>query len=104
MRPGFYAIALLCSLPVAGQTARPSYGIDDAVALAKRQNLEIGIAQKQIQAARGGFVEARSGYLRIARFDRPVRRTRTPAGYPSRDEDYNVSRAGGRAQDATGKA
>jgi len=46
MRPGFYAIALLCSLPVAGQTARPSDGIDNAVALAKRQNLEIEIAQK----------------------------------------------------------
>ena len=63
MRAGFYAIALLCSLPVAGQAARPSYGIDDAVTVAKKQNLEIAIARKQIQAARGGFVEARSGYL-----------------------------------------
>ena len=61
MRSGFYAIALLCSLLSAGQAARPNYGIDDAVALAKRQNLEIEIARKQIRAANGGLVEARSG-------------------------------------------
>ena len=63
MRLGFHAIALPCTLPVAGQAARPSYGIDDAVTVAKKQNLEIAIVRKQIQAARGGFVEARSGYL-----------------------------------------
>jgi len=63
MRLGFHAIALLCTLPIAGQAARPSYGIDDAVTVAKKQNLEIAIVRKQIQGARGGFVEARSGYL-----------------------------------------
>ena len=91
MRPGFYVIALLCSLPVTGQAARPSYGIDDAVALAKRQNLEIGIAQKQIQAARGGFVEARSGYLpslvSSGLYDKREHQEDTRL----RDEDYNVS-------------
>ena len=97
MRLGFHAIALPCTLPVARQAARPSYGIDDAVTVAKKQNLEIAIVRKQIQAARGGFVEARWLFA-IARFDRPVRQTRTPAGHPSRDEDYNVSRAGRRAQ------
>ena len=63
MRLGFHAIALPCTLPVARQAARPSYGIDDAVTVAKKQNLEIAIVRKQIQAARGGFAEARSGYL-----------------------------------------
>src|SRR5437763_9672488 len=91
MRAGFYVIALLCSLPVTGQAARPSYGIDDAVALAKRQNLEIGIAQKQIQAARGGFVEARSGYLpslvSSGLYDKREHQEDTRL----RDEDYNVS-------------
>ena len=55
MRSEFYAIALLCSLPIAGRAARPNYGIDDAVALARKQNLEIAIARKQIRAANGGL-------------------------------------------------
>jgi outer membrane protein len=91
MRLGFYAIALVCSLPVAGQAARPSYGIDDAVALAKKQNLEIGIAQKQIQAARGGFVEARSGYLPSLVSSGLYDKREHQADTRLRDEDYNVS-------------
>ena len=91
MRPEFYAIALLCSLPVAGQAARPSYGIDDAVALAKKQNLEIAIARKQIQAGRGGLVEARSGYLpslvSSGLYDKREHQQDTRL----RDEDYNVT-------------
>src|SRR5437763_9667476 len=91
MRAGFYVIALLCSLPVAGRAARPSYGIDDAVTMAKKQNLEIAIARKQIQAARGGFVEARSGYLpslvSTGLYDKREHQQDTRL----RDEDYNVS-------------
>src|ERR1043166_6643756 len=91
MRAGFHAIALLCTLPIAGQAARPNYGIDDAVALAKRQNLEIAIARKQIRAARGGFVEARSGYLpslvSTGLYDKREHQQDTRL----RDEDYNVT-------------
>ena len=104
MRLGFHAIALLCTLSIAGQAARPSYGIDDAVTVAKKQNLEIAIARKQIQAARGGFVEARSGYLPSLASTGLYDKREHQQDTPSRDEDYNVSRAGGRAQDATGKA
>jgi outer membrane protein len=91
MRPGFYAIALLCSLPIAGQAARPNYGIDDAVALAKRQNLEIAIARKQIQAARGGLVEARSGYLPALVSSGLIDKRQHQEDTRLRDEDYNVS-------------
>lgn len=91
MRAGFHAIALLCTLPIAGQAARPSYGIDDAVTVAKKQNLEIAIARKQIQAARGGFVEARSGYLpslvSTGLYDKREHQEDTRL----RDEDYNVT-------------
>ena len=104
MRAGFHAIALLCTLPIAGRAARPSYGIDDAVTAAKKQNLEIAIARNQIQAARGGFVEARSGYLpslvSSGLYDKREHQENTRLG----DEDYNVTCARGRAQDATGKA
>ena len=91
MRPGFHAIALLCALPIAGQAARPNFGIDEAVALAKRQNLEIAIARKQIHAARGGLVEAHSGYLpslvSTGLYDKREHQENTRL----RDEDYNVS-------------
>ena len=91
MRPGFYAIALLCSLPIAGQAARPSYGIDDVVVVAKKQNLEIGIARKQIQAARGGLVEARSGYLPGLVSTGLIDKREHQQDTRLRDEDYNVS-------------
>ncbi len=91
MRPGFYAIALLCSLAIVGQAARPNYGIDDAVALAKKQNLEIAIARKQIHAAGGGLIEARSGYLpsvvSTGFYDKREHQDDTRL----RDEDYNAS-------------
>src|SRR6266567_7765731 len=41
----------------------PSYEIEQGVALADAQNPEIIIARKKMEAARGGLVEARSGYL-----------------------------------------
>ena len=43
--------------------AMPVYGIDQAVVVAQERNTEILIAQKKLLAARGGFIEARSGYL-----------------------------------------
>jgi outer membrane protein len=91
MRRGFYAIALFCSLPIAGQAARPSYGIDDAVALAKKQNLEIAIARKQIQAGQGGLVEARSGYLPSLVSNGLYDKREHQDDTHLRDEDYNVS-------------
>jgi outer membrane protein len=91
MRRGFYAIALFCSLPIAGQAARPSYGIDDAVALAKKQNLEIAIARKQIQAGQGGLVEARSGYLPSLVSNGLYDKREHQDDTRLRDEDYNVS-------------
>jgi outer membrane protein len=91
MRSGFYAIALLCNLPISGQAAHPDYSIDDAVALAKKQNLEIAIARKQIQAARGGLVEARSGYLPSLVSTGLIDKREHQEDTRLRDEDYNVS-------------
>ena len=91
MRAGFHAIALLCTLPIAGQAARPSYGIDDAVTVAKKQNLEIAIARKQIQAAHGSFVEARSGYLPSLVSSGLYDKRQHQQDTRLRDEDYNVT-------------
>src|SRR6266540_2735297 len=41
----------------------PNYEIEQGVALADSQNPEVIIARKKLEAARGGLIEARSGYL-----------------------------------------
>src|SRR3954463_13953624 len=43
--------------------AGPAYSVDQAVAIAKKQNPEILMAAKQLEAARGGVTEARAGFL-----------------------------------------
>jgi outer membrane protein TolC len=42
---------------------RPAYTVDEAVATARKQNPEIRMAAKQLEAAKGGVIEARSGFL-----------------------------------------
>src|SRR6516162_956989 len=64
----FAAISVILAAALAGSSrsleAMPVYDIEQAVALAQERNPEILIAQKKVMAARGGFIEARSGYLR----------------------------------------
>ena len=43
--------------------AAPAYAIEQAVAVAQERNPEILIARKKVLAARGSFIEARSGFL-----------------------------------------
>jgi outer membrane protein TolC len=68
----------------------PTYTIEEAVALAQGQNPEIAIARKKVQAARGGFIEARSGFLPSVAstgfYDKRQQQTETRL----REEDYNA--------------
>jgi outer membrane protein TolC len=43
--------------------AAPTYTAEEAVATARKQNAEILMAAKQLEAAKGGVIEARSGFL-----------------------------------------
>ena len=43
--------------------AGPAYTVDEAVATARKQNPEILMAAKQLEAAKGGVIEARAGFL-----------------------------------------
>src|SRR5216110_519940 len=92
MRLEFAAIALALTfeLPVASQAAVPNYTVEEAVALAQAQNPEIAIARKKVQGARGGWVEARSGYLpsltSSGLYDKRQQQSETRL----RDEDYNA--------------
>jgi outer membrane protein TolC len=63
----FAAISVMIAAALAVSSkfleAMPAYTIEQAVAVAQEHNSEILIAQKKVMAARGGFIEARSGYL-----------------------------------------
>jgi outer membrane protein len=57
----FFLVAFACGLAIA--RAGSAYSVEEAVATAKKQNAEILMAAKQWEAARGGVVEARAGFL-----------------------------------------
>jgi outer membrane protein TolC len=65
--------------------------MEEAVAIAQAQNPEIAIARKKVQAARGGFIEARSGFLpsisSTGLYDKRQQQTETRL----REEDYNAT-------------
>jgi outer membrane protein TolC len=78
---------LVCSPFVRGM---PAYTIDEAVALARERNPDILIAQKKVTAARGGFIEARSGYLPSLSSSGLYDKRQTQSETNLRQEDYNA--------------
>ncbi|HEX5492436.1 MAG TPA: TolC family protein [Candidatus Udaeobacter sp.] len=78
---------LVCSQFV---RATPAYTIDEAVALARERNPDILIAQKKVTAARGGFIEARSGYLPSLSSSGLYDKRQTQSETNLRQEDYNA--------------
>jgi outer membrane protein len=70
--------------------AMPVYGIDQAVVLAQERNPEILIAQKKVTGARGGFIEARSGYLPWLSSSGLYDKRQTESQTNLRQEDYNA--------------
>src|SRR5881398_4061175 len=92
MRLEFSAAALLLTfgLPAPSWAAVPAYTIDEGVAIAQTQNPEIAIARKQVQGARGGWIEARSGYIpslsSSGLYDKRQQQSETRL----REEDYNA--------------
>src|SRR6266536_3500198 len=92
MRLEFGAAVFLATFAVAGRAhTAPTYTIEEAVAIAQAQNPEIAIARKKVQAARGGFVEARSGFLpsisSTGLYDKRQQQSETRL----REEDYNAT-------------
>jgi outer membrane protein len=92
MRLEFGVIALLITfvLPTSVQ-ALPTYTIEEAVAVAQEHNPEIAIARKQVQAARGGLIEARSGFLPSLSTTGAYDKRQTQTATTLREEDYNAT-------------
>ncbi|MEO8439858.1 MAG: TolC family protein [Spartobacteria bacterium] len=74
-----------------GLAATPRYSVERAIDVARTQNPDVAIAQKKVQAARGGLVEARAGYLpAVVSSGRYARRQRQNDS-SLRPEDYNAN-------------
>ena len=71
--------------------AAPTYTVEDAVALAKKQNAEIAIAAKQVEAARGGVIEARAGFLPSVVSTGLLRERKRQEASRLRSDDYDAS-------------
>ena len=90
----FAAISVMIAAALAASSrsleAMPVYGIEQAVALAQERNPEILIAHKKVMAARGGFIEARSGYLPSLSSSGLYDKRQTESQTNLRQEDYNA--------------
>ena len=93
MRSKFAAIGIrIAALFLCSQAfgAVPTYTIEQAVAVAGEHNLDIVIARKKVQGARGGVIEARSGFLPWLSSNGLVDKRQTQSETNLRQEDYNV--------------
>jgi outer membrane protein len=79
------AFCSLCS--VAGQT----YSLEQAVAIARKQNPDIEVARRKVEAARGGVMEAKSGYLPSVVSSGIYRYREQQEDTRLRNNDYNAS-------------
>src|SRR5436190_448891 len=93
MRWGCQAVALLFSAIATGHldAGVQSFTIEEAVAAADTRNPDVAIARKKVQAARGGLIEARSGYLPSVLSTGLLRERQHQTDSRLRDEDYSAS-------------
>src|SRR6266487_4218565 len=89
--PIFVAALLAIGLLAKARAEPPSYEIEQGVALADAQNPEIIIARKKVEAARGGLIEARAGYLPSVISSGFADRRETQNSTTLRPEDDNAS-------------
>src|SRR3954470_5953553 len=71
--------------------APDSYTIDEAVAAADAHNPDVAIARKKVEAARGGLITARSGFLPSVVSSGLFRERKHQAESRLRDEDYSAN-------------
>jgi outer membrane protein len=94
MRSKFAAISILIAavLFVSSNAVRagPLYTIEQAVAVAQEHNPDILIARKKVQAARGSWIEARSGRLPWLSSSGLYDKRQQQSQSQLRQEDYNA--------------
>jgi outer membrane protein TolC len=93
VRLGVRSAAIGAALAFAGTVfgAVPTYTVDQAVALARKQNPEIAIARTQVEAAHGGVIEARAGFLPAVVSNGLLRERERQESSRLRSDDYNAN-------------
>src|SRR5436309_8186791 len=90
----FAAISMLSAVVLSAFSkilgAAPAYTIEQAVAVAQERNPEILIARKKVLAARGSFIEARSGFQTTLTATGLYDKRQTQSETNLRQEDYNA--------------
>jgi outer membrane protein TolC len=90
-RSAWIAFICLLAFGTRASLAAPTYTVEEAVTLAKKQNAEILIAAKQLEAARGTVTEARAGYLPSVISTGLYRRRERQESSTLRPDDYDAS-------------
>src|SRR6188472_1029228 len=92
MRSKFASLGILIAALSASSRAFgvPIYTIEQAVAVAQEHNPDILIARKKVQAARGGWIEARSGRLPLLSSSGLYDKRQQQSKSQLRQEDYNA--------------
>jgi outer membrane protein TolC len=94
MRFNFAAVSVLIAAGFSAfprpVEAIPVYTLEQAVALAQERNPDILIARKKVQAARGTWIEARSGFLPSLSSSGLYDKRQTQSSTTLREEDYNA--------------
>src|ERR1043166_9296475 len=88
---GAAALSILLAVAGGARADVPSYTVVQAVAVAQAQNPEIAIARKILEAARGGLVEAKAGYLPALVSTGLADKRQDQVDTRLRQEDYNAS-------------
>lgn len=92
MRPGICLAFLIFALTIpAARAGAPSYTLEQAIAIARAHNPDVSIAQKKVQAARAGLLEARAGYLPSVVSSGIYRKRERQGNTRLRPEDYNAN-------------
>ena len=90
----FAAISILIVAALSSSSkplyAAPVYTLEQAVVLVQERNPDVLIARKKVMAARGGFIEARSGYLPSLSSNGLYDKRQTQSETNLRQEDYNA--------------
>jgi outer membrane protein len=92
MRLNFAAFSMLTAAVFSSSSTAtpPTYSIEEAVAFAQAHNPDIAIARKKVQGARGGWVEARAGFLPSLSSSGSYDKRQTQTATRLREEDYNA--------------
>src|SRR4051812_44626106 len=84
-------VALLVFAFISATHAQDSLSLDEALAIARKQNPDVIVARKQLEAAHGGVIEARAGYLPSVISTGLLRKRAEQEQSRLRDDDYNAS-------------